>query len=574
MPKKIIFTISFLFLLSVSPAALAQPIIGNIESFNVQPSYDLSGRSEIEAVLVKNSLSAYWYVEKGWWNGLSTAERTEADRTFESLLAEFEVNIYPTITGTFGSEWSPGIDDDTKITILFHPMKQNSGGYNNSADGYPKLQLPESNEREMFYLNTDYIGKDLMKSFLAHELVHLVTFNQKEKTYGATEDVWLNEARAEYASTLMGYDDNYEGSNLQNRVNYFLSKPSDSLTEWRERSEDYGVANLFIQYLVDHYGIGILVDSLQMRKTGIESINAALLKRGFDEDFPQIFKDWTVAVIINDCDISEKYCYFNENLKDFRITPLVNYIPFVGESTLSVTNSTKDWAGNWHRFVGGEGTLGVDFSWVGAVASSELPYLLHYSDGRIALGELRFNGFQGGKITIPDFGSEVSSLTIIPTAKIKISGFGKLEPSRTFFWSASTIEKSGEEEPVIPNIISLPKPLSEMSSSEKNQIAGQLEEFLASLQGTSGECTINQDLYFGMDDNEQVRCLQEFLKSRGQDIYPEGLVTGNFYTLTEQAVTRFQNKYASEILSPWGLTQGTGFVGSTTRAKINELLSL
>ena len=76
-----------------------------------------------------------------------------------------------------------------------------------------------------------------------------------------------------------------------------------------------------------------------------------------------------------------------------------------------------------------------------------------------------------------------------------------------------------------------------------------------------------------MMNNSEVRCLQEFLKSQGPEIYPEGLVTGNFLSLTKAAVIRFQEKYASEILAPWGITQGTGFVGETTRAKINQLLS-
>jgi len=75
-----------------------------------------------------------------------------------------------------------------------------------------------------------------------------------------------------------------------------------------------------------------------------------------------------------------------------------------------------------------------------------------------------------------------------------------------------------------------------------------------------------------MTNNTEVRCLQEFLKSQGQSIYPEGLITGNFFSLTKQAVIRFQEKYADEILAPLGLRQGTGFVGPSTRQKINQLL--
>ena len=72
--------------------------------------------------------------------------------------------------------------------------------------------------------------------------------------------------------------------------------------------------------------------------------------------------------------------------------------------------------------------------------------------------------------------------------------------------------------------------------------------------------------------SEEVKNLQRFLKARGADIYPEGIVSGWFGPLTKKAVIRFQEKYVGEILKPWGLMKGTGLVGKTTRDKINELL--
>ncbi len=70
----------------------------------------------------------------------------------------------------------------------------------------------------------------------------------------------------------------------------------------------------------------------------------------------------------------------------------------------------------------------------------------------------------------------------------------------------------------------------------------------------------------GKDVTELQKCLAKF-----PDVYPEGDVSGYFGQKTEDAVIRFQEKYAKEILDPWGFKNGTGMVSKTTRAKLNEV---
>ena len=70
----------------------------------------------------------------------------------------------------------------------------------------------------------------------------------------------------------------------------------------------------------------------------------------------------------------------------------------------------------------------------------------------------------------------------------------------------------------------------------------------------------------------EVTALQTCLAQESA-IYPEGQITGNFGAQTKTAVIRFQEKYKEAILTPSGLAQGTGTVGKSTRAKLNEICS-
>lgn len=70
---------------------------------------------------------------------------------------------------------------------------------------------------------------------------------------------------------------------------------------------------------------------------------------------------------------------------------------------------------------------------------------------------------------------------------------------------------------------------------------------------------------------DQVAKLQKFL-ARDKKVYPEGMITGTFGSLTKKAVIRFQEKYRAEILAPSGNTKGTGAVAQNTLKKINTLV--
>ncbi len=562
-------------ILLTAPFAVSAVSIGEKINFFIDSQYDFDKREETSAILQKVSSNAYFFVDEKWWSALGYEQRSKIFSSLDSLSWEFDSKIYPVLTSTFGQETKPGHDRDEKITILIHPMVEKAGGYTRSGDGYLKVQYPQSNQREIIYLNSQFIDKPNVKSFLAHEFVHLITLNQKDILRKISEETWLNEARAEYAPTLLGYDDVYAGSNLENRVRQFLEKTTDSLTEWRNERHDYGVVNIFIQYLVDHYGLKILVDSLHSSEVGINSINDALKRNGFKEDFSQIFTDWTIATFLNDCNFGSKYCYLNQHLKNIRVAPLINFIPLTGESVLSIKFVSRDWAGNWHRIVGGKGTLILEFEGSGEVLF-RIPYLICDRQEKCVLSFLVLDEKKKGRIVVQEFNTKNTSLTIIPSVQSKNFGFDGFEKGHFFSWRVSVVDKIPEEKDE-----ELRQKLLEQIEFLKLEIAkikAKINEILEKKSGNDGslnnkKCRIEKNLYFGMMNDAQVKCLQEFLKAQGQDIYPEGIVSGNFLFLTKSAVARFQKKYATEILAPLGLAHGTGYVGGKTRLKINEILA-
>jgi len=566
--KILLIGIVFLFL----PVNALADYGGQTTHFFIDSSYDLDSRQESEATLLRITSKAYFYIDNTWWNSLSPTEVSAFKSAIQKLGEEFDDKIYPELTATFGSEWKPGIDGDDKVTVLIHPMVSQAGGYFNNGDEYSTARNPKSNKREMVYFNSQYLNSDFAKGLLAHEFIHLITFNQKERIRGVQEEVWLNEARAEYAPTLLGYDSSGTDTNLNRRIRDFLRDPSVSFVDWENKRESYGALNLFTQYLVDHYGAGILINSLKSSLVGVDSLNLALLNKDFSQDFDQIFADWSIAVLVNDCSLGEKYCYLGPSLKNFRLIPSINFLPLTGESTLSLSETTKKWAGNWYKFIGGWGSnLKIEFVGNSGV-NFKVPYVSQDLAGNQSLGFFQLNDYQKGEVYISGFGRNIASVVIIPV--IQDENAKNIKTLYPFFWQASTEEsQTGSEPSTQPGSQSIQDVLDKIATLEKQLDSLRIElQILLSTEKNLSTCqSINQNLWLGMK-NDSVYCLQGFLTSQEDEIYPEKLITGFFGNLTQQAVIRFQEKYASEILTPLGFEKGTGVVGLSTRAKINSLI--
>lgn len=104
---------------------------------------------------------------------------------------------------------------------------------------------------------------------------------------------------------------------------------------------------------------------------------------------------------------------------------------------------------------------------------------------------------------------------------------------------------------------------------------------IASAQNAPTTCpyTWQRDLKSGMTGAD-IKMLQQFLNSNADTQITatgpgsQGSETERFGSLTAKAVSRFQEKYRSDILDPLYLSSGTGRVGAATRVKLNDLCNI
>jgi hypothetical protein len=295
-----------------------------------------------------------------------------------------------------------------------------------------------------------------------------------------------------------------------------------------------------------------------------------LKRNGQSEDFDQIFSNWLMAVSINDCSYGPEFCYKNENLKMLKVPPKINYLPTSGEATLSVLYNSTYYAGNWQKVVGGKGNLKLDV-FGGKNGQFSIRYFLCDSRGTCSIKTLPLNSQNQGSISLANFDTNYSSLTLVQFVKGKISGFDEIQPVISYSLTISLTQDKKEELEPPSSDAEIAKLLAQIDSLKK-EIA-RIQTILATKNQTvKATCSsITADLSLGSSGPE-VKCLQEFLKAQGPSIYPEAIVSGNFLSLTQSAIIRFQEKYASEILTPLGLKSGTGYVGLATRQVINRLL--
>ncbi len=261
--------------------------VGHSETFYMS---DILARRyyTITATIRQVTDHAYWYVQNG--RSADKAALKEVAQTFES-------KIYPTDHKLFGSEWTPGVDNDPRIVVLFASIA-GAGGYYASADEYTRLINPFSNQREIIYINTgsswDPATGDLesIEGTLAHEFQHMIHWHEN-----AGHDVWLNEGASVLATTLNGYD-------TVGVDNDFMAAPDVQLNAWQSNPDaaraNYGAAFLFLDYLRTHYGGDKALRSLVAAKgQGTDAVDNALASLGSNDRFLDLFKRWTLANLLD-----------------------------------------------------------------------------------------------------------------------------------------------------------------------------------------------------------------------------------------------------------------------------------
>lgn len=413
-----------LFFCVSARGARAADLGPNTQTFLVDSGYDFSGRSSVEAILLWESENAYFYFEKAYYDDLTSGQQASLASQLRTLGEEFDGVVYPETRKVFGEEWNPGIDGDSRMAILFDKMQSNVGGYFNPNDEYRRDVVVDgrSNENEIIYLNPDFLKSGKVEGFLSHEFQHMIYWNEKTRLRGVLDETWINEGRSELASSLV---DDLLGRSLKEqtltaRKRDFLLNHDDSIMDWNNGTVDYASANIFMEYLKDHFGTGLFSSMNRTRAIGAAGLDAVLTA---DDSITLggAFTNWTIANYVNDLNFDIRYGYENPHLKTgFSVEPELIYDKN-NDGKINLTSSLRNWSAGYYEVSVDNlnaGSTFVRISFTGDDAGSfMLPYIINYRDGHREAGSITLNAKQDGIKTLGFSAGTADSIVLMPSSQ-------------------------------------------------------------------------------------------------------------------------------------------------------------
>ncbi len=294
--------------------------VGETKQFWVLDN-DTNKNYQITAALQYETPHLYFWVENG--------VPVDADK-LKTLADEFENKIYPTDRKFFGSEWSPGIDNDVHLYLVYaKTLGSHIAGYFAAVDEVPPQAYKYSNAHEGFMVaSSQQLDATYTFGVLAHEFQHMIHWNKDRN-----EEAWLNEGFSELAVDLNGYG-------RGDKAFLYASQPDTMLTDWptdpNKRDVHYGVAYMFVKYFLDRFGDTATQALVADQRNGLDSIDGTL--KDLNEVDPltgkiitadDLFSDWAVANFLQDPNVGDgRYSYKNYlDAPKFSETESINSCP-------------------------------------------------------------------------------------------------------------------------------------------------------------------------------------------------------------------------------------------------------
>lgn len=269
----------------------------------------------VKATCIAIGENIYLYIENSFLDMMTVAEARE-------IVEEFDSRIYPQVHRWVGFEWRPGLDLDTRITLLMHDVGANNsgkqfGGYFSSVD--QDSTALNSNRREMVYMDIFQFRERSRFTFynsLAHEFAHLVNWYQNG---GTSDERWIEEGIASFVEWAIYR--NVHGIFIDG----YFDDPEISLTSGNTFDTYYGASFTLLLYLFEnHGGERFIREFARQDLLGIRGIDATLTSMGRSERFADVFQNWALANFVNNLARGKTLGY--RNLRNRRVGASVQQV--------------------------------------------------------------------------------------------------------------------------------------------------------------------------------------------------------------------------------------------------------